>query len=551
MSLRGRPYEDRWGPRRARLIAGALALLFVVIVGRSAYVAVNGPGRGHNDAVAESVRRADIVDRKGEIMATSLAVWSIAADPRAVWDGKEVATSIASVLPSIDVADLTRRLSDTDRHFVWIQRGITPRQKQAVFDLGLEGLQFQQETRRVYPRGSLAGHFLGFTDVDGKGVEGAELAFNDRLSKGGAPLKLTLDAGVQHTLEDELEKAYADFDMKGGAGIVLDAATGEVRAIASWPAVDPNHPQGRSEAAKLNRAIGATYELGSIYKPLTVAAALDAGVLSTTETFDVSRPIRVGATPIKDHDPLQHPQAVTAADIIAYSSNIGVVEIARKLGVKGQKEFLGQVGLLSRLSYDGPQSAAPQPPPEWDALASATISYGHGLAVSPLAFAASYTPFANGGEYVKPLFLDPKSNLIDVSKIEKKRVMAKATAQTVLSMLREVVTRGTGANANAPGYDVAGKTGTAEKIGPDGYDSERNITSFAAVFPASRPQFVVLVMLDEAQPRTGDKRTAAYTAATIAGKVIARAAPLLDVQPVLETSRVEASSLRASEAVTQ
>jgi cell division protein FtsI (penicillin-binding protein 3) len=265
----------------------------------------------------------------------------------------------------------------------------------------------------------------------------------------------------------------------------------------------------------------------------------------------VSRPIKVGATPIKDHDPMQHPQAVTAADIIAYSSNIGAVEIAKKLGVKGQKEFLGQVGLLSRLSYDGPQSAAPMPPPEWDALASATISYGHGLAVSPLAFAAAYTPFANGGEYVKPLFLDPKSNLIDVSKIEKKRVMAKATAQTVLSMLREVVTRGTGANANAPGYDVAGKTGTAEKIGPDGYDSERNITSFAAVFPASRPQFVVLVVLDEAQPRTGDKRTAAYTAATIAGKVIARAAPLLDVQPVLETSRVEAPSLRASEAVTQ
>jgi cell division protein FtsI (penicillin-binding protein 3) len=550
MSLRRRPYEDRWGPRRARLIAGALALLFVVIVGRSAYVAVNGPGRGDNDAVAQDVRRSDIVDRKGVILATSLAVWSIAADPRAVWDGKEVAQSLASVLPGIDVADLTKRLNDTDRHFVWIQRGITPRQKQAVFELGLEGLQFQQETRRVYPRGSLAGHFLGFTDVDGKGVEGAELAFNDRLTRGGAPLKLTLDAGVQFTLEEELEKAYAEFDMKGGAGVVLDASTGEVRAIASWPAIDPNHPQDRTEEAKPNRAIGAVYELGSIYKPLTVAAALDAGVLSTTETFDVSKPIRVGATPIRDHEPLLHPQAVTAADIIAYSSNIGVVEIAQKLGVAKQKDFLTQVGLLSRPSYDGPQSAAPIPPPEWDALASATISYGHGVAVSPLAFATAFTPFANGGEYVKPLFLDPRANLIDVAKIEKKRVMSPETAGKVVLMMREVVTRGTGANANAPGYDVAGKTGTAEKIGPDGYDAERNITSFAAVFPASRPQFVVLVVLDEAQPRTGDARTAAYTAASIAGRVIARAAPLLDVQPVLKASTVEAASLRASEAAT-
>jgi cell division protein FtsI (penicillin-binding protein 3) len=550
MSLRGRPYEDRWGPRRARLIAGALACLFVVIVGRSAYVAVNGPGPNAGRAVAESVRRADIVDRKGDLLATSLAVWSIAADPRAIWDGKEVATSLATVLPGIDVADLTKRLSDTDRHFVWIQRGITPRQKQAVFELGLEGLQFQQETRRVYPRGTLAGHFLGFTNVDGKGVEGAELAFNDRLARGGEPLKLTLDAGVQFTLEDELEKAYADFDMKGGAGVILDAATGEVRAIASWPAIDPNHPQDRTELARMNRAIGATYELGSIYKPLTVAAALEAGVLSTSETFDVSKPVKVGATPIKDHDPMPHPQAVTAADIIAFSSNIGAVEIAKKLGVGKQKEFLTSVGLLSRPSYDGPQSAAPIPPPEWDALASATISYGHGIAVTPLAFAAAYTPFANGGEYVKPIFLDPKANLIDVSKIEKKRVMTKATAEIVISMMREVVTRGTGKNAEAPGYDVAGKTGTAEKIGPDGYDSERNITSFAAVFPASRPQFVVLVMLDEAQPRTGDARTAAYTAASIAGRVIARAAPLLDVQPVLKTSAVEAASLRASEAVT-
>ena len=529
MPLPGRPYEDRWGPRRARIVAGVLAILFIVVVGRSGYVALNGPAEASERATAASARRADIVDRKGDLLATSLSAWSLAADPRAIWDATEVAAALKTVLPELDAKELATRLSNRDRHFVWIQRGLTPRQKQAVFDLGLEGLHFQEELRRVYPRGRLAGHFLGFTNVDGKGVEGAEAAFDERL-KTGETVRLTLDAGVQFSLEDELEKAYADFEMKGGAGIVLDASTGAVRAIASWPAIDPNRPADRTEFAKPNRALNSLYELGSIYKPLTVAAALEAGALRRGDTFNVSKPLRIGAATVRDLHPLEHPEAVTAADILAFSSNIGIVEISRQLGTAKQREFLTSVGLLQRPEYDGPQSAAPLTPSEWDALTSATISYGHGLAVTPLAFAMTYAPFANGGEYLSPVFLEP----VDPAKIERRRVMSGQTARTVMDMMRETVVHGTGLNADAPGYEVAGKTGTAEKPGPDGYDPDRNITSFAAVFPASRPQFVVLIMLDEAQPRTGDARTAAYTAASIAGRVIARAAPLLDVQPVLK-----------------
>jgi cell division protein FtsI (penicillin-binding protein 3) len=528
MTLHGRPYEDRWGPRRARVIAGVLAVLFTVVVGRSAYVAFNGPAEAAEAVAADAVRRADIVDRKGDLLATSLSAWSLAADPRAIWDAKETAVALKAVLPDLDVRDLTTRLSDRERHFVWIQRGLSPRQKQAVFDLGLEGLRFEEEMRRVYPRGKLAGHFLGFTNVDGRGVEGAERAFDERLAH-GEPVKLTIDAGVQFSLEDELEKAYADFDMNGGAGVVLDAKTGAIRAIASWPAIDPNRPGDRSEEAKPNRAIGSLYELGSIFKPLTVAAAIEAGVLRINDTFDVSIPLRIGGATVRDPHPLEHPKSVTASDILAFSSNIGAVEISQRIGAQKQKDFLASVGLLSRPTYDGPQSAAPLTPSEWDTLTSATISYGHGLAVSPLAFAMTYAPFANGGEYLSPVFLEP----IDPAKIEKHRVISASTARAVTTMMRDTVVRGTGQNANAPGYEVAGKTGTAEKPGPDGYDPDRNITSFAAVFPASRPQFVVLVVLDEAQPRTGDARTAAYTAASIAGRVIARAAPLLDVQPVL------------------
>ncbi|HEY7797883.1 MAG TPA: penicillin-binding protein 2 [Hyphomonadaceae bacterium] len=529
MTALGRPVEDRWGPRRARFVALALALLFVVVVGRSAFIVVNGPNKAASTAVAQVERRADIVDRKGELLATSLAAWSLAADPRAIWDAKEVSQELAKVLPGINVADLAKRLSDRDRHFVWIQRGLTPRQKQAVFELGLEGLRFEEESRRMYPRGKLAGHFIGFTNVDGKGVEGAEAAFDSVLKSGGSPLRLTIDAGAQFVLEEELDKAYADFDMKGGAGVVLDAHTGAVRAVASWPAIDPNRPGDRSDIAKPNRAINSLFELGSIFKPLTVAAAMESGVLRANDTFNVSQPLRVGSATVRDTHPLQNPLAATPSDILAFSSNIGVVQIAQRLGSGNQKKFLESVGLLERPTYDGPQAAAPLTPSEWDALTSATVSYGHGLAVTPLAFAMAYAPFANGGYFVKPVFLEP----VDPTKVEKRTVMSPQTARGVMAMMRDTVVRGTGGNANAPGYEVAGKTGTAEKPGPDGYDPDRNVTSFAAVFPASRPQFVVLIVLDEAQPRTGDARTAAFTAASIAGRVIERAAPLLDVQPVI------------------
>jgi cell division protein FtsI (penicillin-binding protein 3) len=544
MTASGRPFEDRWGPRRARFVAFGLALLFVVVVGRSAFIAVNGPDKATNAAVAEIERRADIVDRKGELLATSLAAWSLAADPRAIWDASEVAQEIANVLPGVNVAELTRRLSDRDRHFVWIQRGLTPRQKQAVFELGLEGLRFEEELRRMYPRGKLAGHFIGFTNIDGKGVEGAEAAFDAVLKSGGSPLRLTIDAGAQFVLEEELDKAFADFDMKGGAGVMLDAHTGAVRAIASWPAIDPNRPGDRSEIAKPNRAINSLFELGSIFKPLTVAAAMEADVLRAGDTFNVSQPLRVGSATVRDPHPLEHPETTSVSDILAFSSNIGVVQIAQRLGSGKQKQFLESVGLLERPTYEGPQAAAPLTPSEWDALTSATVSYGHGLAVTPLAFAMAYAPFANGGYFVKPVFLEP----VDPTKVDKRQVMSPQTTRAIMAMMRDTVVRGTGGNADAPGYEVAGKTGTAEKPGPDGYDPDRNVTSFAAVFPASRPQFVVLIVLDEAQPRTGDARTAAYTAASIAGRVIERAAPLLDVQPVIGEAASPQPALRAAEA---
>lgn len=535
--------DDSWGPARARIVAGVLGLMFVLIVGRTAQIAMSGADvAALAPSGAEIVRRADIVDRNGDLLATSLPAWSLSADPRAIWDAREIAEGVATALPGIDVDDLAARLSDTDRRFVWIQRGLTPRQRQAVFELGLEGLHFEEEMRRVYPGGRLAGHLLGFTNVDGKGVEGLERAFEARLVSGGEPLRLTIDAGVQFALESELDRASQDYDMIGAAGVVIDASTGAVRAIASWPAVDPNQPSGRVETAMTDRASNAVFELGSVFKPFTVAAALEAGVLEPADAFDVSLPLKIGAVNVRDTHALPHPQAVTATDILAYSSNIGTVQIAQRLGPDAQRAFLGRLGLLKRVETEGTASAAPLTPAAWDALTSATVSYGHGLAVSPLALAAAFTSFANNGVRLPPRFLEP----VDPADLKPETVMSPATARRVVDMMRETVRVGSGKLADAPGYQVAGKTGTAEKPGPDGYDPDRNVTSFAAVFPASRPQFVVLVVLDEAKPKVGDARTAAYTSAAIVGRLIARAAPMLDVEPVMGEPAADSRALEAA-----
>ncbi len=537
------PYEDVWGPRRARIIAAALALVFVVIVGRSAWVVFNGPDRSVATApVVEKVRRADIVDRDGQLLATTLQGWSLAADPSAIWEPAEVAAGLKTVFPNMNTAQMTDLLSDRKRRFVWVRRGISERERRAVTDLGVESLRFVEEPQRVYPNGALAGHLLGYTGVGGDGLEGLEKIYDARLARGGEPLRLTIDASVQYVLEEGLQSALAQFDIKGAAGIVIDANTGAVRAIASWPMSDPRKQGNEPADAKTNRALNARMELGSIYKPLTVAAALEAGELTTTDRFNVSGPVKIGAVLVRDPHQLPNAHSVTASDVLAYSSNIGSSLIAQRIGPEGLKAFLDKLGLLGGVITQGPQTASPLAPPKWDATAMATVAYGHGLSVSPLAFAMTYTPFATGGEIVSPVFLEPVAE----SATQRRRVMSKRTADTVLAMLRRTVTEGSGKLAEAPGYEVAGKTGTAEKPGPNGYDPDKNITSFAAVFPASRPQFVVLVVLDEAQPRTGAQRTAAFTAATIAGQVIARAAPLLDVQPVLGSSSVEAASLRGS-----
>ena len=529
---------------RTRIAGLGVSALFVVLAGKAGYLALaggDGPVRAaHHQEAAKSLR-ADIVDRNGEQLATSVSVYSLVANPKLIWDPHEVAVTVKTVLPDIDVEELTRELSDDSREFVWVERGLTPRERKAVFDLGLEGLRFEEEISRAYPRGTLAGHVLGFTNVDGVGAGGVEYTQDKRLAAGGEPLRLTIDNGVQSAVEAELSAAAAEHDAVGGAAILLDAQTGEIRAMASWPPLDPNRALDipKEDPSRLNRAIGAVYELGSVFKPLTVAAAIETGAVHPKELFDVRHPMEIRGYTIEDDHPFYGDADVT--QIISKSSNIGTVRINEKLGPRRQRAFLETAGLLNRAKVELGGSEAPILPERFDDLYSATVSYGHGIAVSPLAFLSAFSAFANNGEKVQPTLIAGTQDR------ERVRVMSALTAEMVNVMMREAVVEGTGKNAEVAGYRVAGKTGTAEKPIVGGYDEDRNVTSFAAIFPYDRPQYALIVTFDDPKAGTEEGATAAYNAAPTAGRIIERVAPLLGLAPRFEDIRPAGAPLRSSQ----
>ena len=533
---------------RTRLVSITLLAVFGVLALRAGHVALRGEATSTQAlrTASDTPRRSDIVDRNGELLATSVTVYSLYADPRAMMDPVLVTDQLLRVLPDLDRDVVLGRLSDTQRAFVWIKRGLTPRQRQTVFELGLEGLGFREETRRAYPRGQLAGHVLGFAGSDGQGLSGVEHNMDARLAEGGAPVRLSLDSNVQFSLEAELARAANQFDAEGAAGVVLKAETGEVLGLASWPALDPNTATrlNREAPELLNRASGAVYELGSVFKPLTVAMALDAGTIQTRQRFAVDEPIEIRGQTITDDHPIA-PRA-SPLEIVSDSSNIGSVRIAWTLGQAEHRQGLEALGLMSRPEIALSGAARPLLPVEWDELTRATVSYGHGIAVSPLMLASAYTAFANEGVRQPPrLLLD--QNGAPIGDAEGVRSFSPDTATELVAMLRHAVEFGTGTRANSAGYAVAGKTGTAEKPIPGGYSLEDNICSFAAIFPADSPEFVVLIVLDA--PKAGDSwgRTASWNAAPTAGRVVERIAPILGVQPDLAAADVQRPSDQASE----
>lgn len=511
--------------RRMAVIGFTMVIAFAALGIRSIDLAFSGSEAVAAPPVLAEVRRGDLVDRNGQVLATTLETWSLFADPQLVWDARETAEALVTVLPGLDVDDLTADLSSR-RRFVWIRRNLTPRQRQAVFSLGQPGLEFRSEPSRVYPRGRLAAHAVGHADRDMTGLAGAEQAFNLALSNdGGRPVALSIDMGVQFHVDEVLRRYMTEFQAIAATGIVMDVDTGEILSLVSLPDFDPNQAGIASSNERLNRALQARYEMGSTFKAFTVALALESGIAEPGETFDATVPLQIGGYTISDFH--AENRALTLEEIFTHSSNIGSSRIALEAGADRQRDLLGRLRLLERAPIELAESATPILPQRWGPTETATISYGHGIAVSPLAVASAFAAIANGGTYVRPTLRPVRPD----ETIAGERVLAPEVAQSVLTMMRDVVENGTGSRADAPGFRVAGKTGTAEKPGRGGYDEDRLISSFSAVFPYDDPQYVVLVILDEPQgtAATYGYATGGWTAAPAAGEIITRIASILGV----------------------
>ncbi len=517
---------------RTRLLVTGMvfALAFIVVSWWLIDIAAFTAGGEPRIAAAPAYQtgRADIVDRNGVVLATSLPTASLYADPRQVREPAKAAARLAGALPDLSEAEIRAKLS-TDRSFIWLKRNLTPREQYRVNRLGIPGLYFEREQRRFYPHGALMAHSVGFTDVDNKGLAGVERSFDEVLRGRSAPLALSLDLRVQHVLAQELAAAMAEFSGIGAAGLVMDASNGEVLAMVSLPDFDPARPGTAAPDTRFNRASLGVYELGSVFKIFTVAMALDEGVVTLDDGYDTSKPIRVARFTINDFHGKN--RWLSVPEIFMYSSNIGAARMAMDTGTAAQRAFLGRLGLTRSASIELAEVGRPMVPSPWREINTLTIAYGHGLAISPVHMPSAVAAVVNGGEF-------HPATLITRPEGERPagtRIMSRDTSLKMRRLLRLVVRRGTGRQANAEGYRVGGKTGTADKQVGGRYARNARIASFAAAFPMDRPRYVIFAMVDEPKgiERTQGYATGGWVAAPIIRRVVERIGPLLGIEPVL------------------
>lgn len=537
-------------PRQAGLndpavaIAALAALAFLAVALQTLRLAILGSSGGPRVQLAEPIvkiySRPDIVDRKGRLLATDLQFHSLFADPLLVIDPDEASEKLVEVLPDLAQSELRAALSDRSRRFVWIRRGLPPVTAQRIHDLGLPGLAFRTEPRRVYPQGRLAGHVLGGVSVDNRGLGGIEKHIDEALGLetgysrdfSRPPVTLTLDLGAQHGLDEELSLALAQYGASGAAGVIMDASTGAVLAASTLPDVDPGRPGEALLADRIDRLASGTFELGSVLKIFTVAMALEDRSATPATVIDVRVPLELGRWTIRDLAPSGRP--LTVREILVQSSNIGVAQLALAAGAQRQRVFLARLGLTEPMRWEAGALGIPRLPGRWGEVEAATISYGHGIAVSPLQLVAASAPIFNGGRKVRPHVIETLPGVAPDAGVPQ-RVLSEETSAQMREMLRRAVVgaNGTGRRADVAGFEVGGKTGTAEMAVRGGYEARSVVASFLGAFPMSAPRYLVLVTLMEPRhdAQAGVRITAGVNAAPIAGRVIARTGSLLGVVP--------------------
>src|SRR5262245_14631665 len=484
---------------RSRLLfaAAMFALAFLVIAARLMTVALLADGAEPRLSILTPdgalPERGEIRDRNGMVLATNLVTASLYARPDQIIDVDEAVTKLSQVFPDLDPIDLVDKLT-SGRSFVWIKRGLTPRQHEAVNRLGLPGFEFQREERRVYPQGSLTSHIVGFADVDNHGLAGIEQSFDETLRQGGQPVTLSIDVRIQNIVREELSGAIQDFSAIGGAGILLDVRTGEILGMVSLPDFDPNEAGTASEEARFNRNALGVYEMGSTFKIFNTAMALDGGVVTLEDGFDARKPIRIGGFTITDFKPKN--RWLSVPEIFMYSSNIGSAKMAEQAGTERQQLFMNRLGFFKPVSLELPERGKPIYPSDWKPINTMTIAYGHGIAVTPLHLVSGVAAMVDGG-LLRPMTLMKRDSS---DPAPGRRIIREETSEKVRQLMRLVVQGGTGKFADVAGYIVGGKTGTADKQKGHGYATDSRVAMFVGAFPMNDPRYAFLIMVDEPKP---------------------------------------------------
>jgi cell division protein FtsI (penicillin-binding protein 3) len=537
--------DDVWRGRKGRRARSRIALAmlgfgaaFALIGGRLAYFGFTSiDGTTTASLPSLTTARPDILDSTGTLLATDIRISSLFAEPFRIPDPEDAVQRLATAMPDIPLEELERKLKSGSR-FVWLKRQITPKQENDIRALGIPGVAFRTEHRRVYPKGHLASHIHGITNIDNQGLTGLERNIDGNglaalremgLTAEGKlePVTLSINANVQHVVLDELTKAKELYRAIAAAAVVLNAKTGEVVAMVSLPDFDPNNPVDINEKDRLNRMSAGVYEMGSTFKVFTTAMALDSGRVWLDDRFDARSPIRIGGHTIGDFHGKK--RVLTTEEVFIYSSNIGTAKMADTVGTEGHKAFLERIGLTTRMVTELPEIATPTQPKEWKKIHSVTISFGHGASTTPLQTAVATAAVLNGGKLIAPTFYprtEEQANAIA------KQVLHPETSTAMRYLFRSNVENGSGRRADVPGYFVGGKTGTAEKVVGGRYSTNHRFNAFLAAFPSNDPQYVVLTVLDEPKPIEGQSAaTSGLNAAPTAAAIIRRSAPLLGMKP--------------------
>ncbi|SOC44784.1 penicillin-binding protein 2 [Shinella sumterensis] len=541
--------------RRLAILIGIFFMAYLTLGARLVQYGISEPLQSASiDTGAHAVAsRPNLVDRNGLLLATDLNTVSLYAEPRRIIDADEVVEKLALVVPNLDWRETHRKLR-SDSAFQWLRRQLTPKQQADILALGLPGIGFRPEKRRFYPGGATAAHIVGHVNVDNQGLAGMERYLDQQgladLRAAGLtndtrlePVKLSIDLRVQNIVRDVVAKAMADYEAEAAGAVILDAETGEVLAMASVPDYDPNEPSRRLadgsvdkeyEKGWFNRISNATFEMGSTFKSFTLAMGLDEGKITLGSVVDASRPIRMGGFTIRDFKGKNRPLSIP--EVFQYSSNIGTAAVADMVGIDGHRQFLTRLGLLSKLETEMPGVATPTQPRAWKKINSVTISFGHGVATTPLQTAVAAAALMNGGYLIPPTFL-PRTK--EAAQSLATRVLKDETSADMRYLYDWNGQRGSGRNAQVEGFHIGGKTGTADKVIDGRYARNINFNAFVAAFPMDKPRYIVLSIIDA--PRTGENggRTAASTAAPMIKAILSRVAPLLGVKPHFDDPTIE------------